>query len=109
MRTTTPLPVPIGVFWLAAAFVLLGGATSAVSHFSYGFESRALPFQPPPVRVSEAYGKLPLHFEVNQGQTGSGVKFLSRGRGDTLFLTGGGGSVRLVGKPAPMYDRRETA
>jgi hypothetical protein len=34
------------------------------------------------------YGKLPLSFEANQGQAGAGVKFLSRGRGVTLFLTG---------------------
>src|SRR5216684_862777 len=109
MRTTTRLTVPITVFCLAAAFVLLGGATSAVSHFSYGFESRALPFQPPHVRVSEAYGKLPLHFEANQGQTDSGVKFLSRGRGYTLFLTGRGEAVMLLGKPAPKHDALEPA
>ena len=109
MRTTTQLTVPISVFCLAAAFVLLGGATSTVSHFSHRFESRALPFQPPHVRVSEAYGKLPLHFEANQGQTDSGVKFLSRGRGYTLFLTGRGEAVMLLGKPAPMYDRLESA
>src|SRR5712692_3740770 len=109
MRTTTRLTVPITVFCLAAAFVLLGGATSAVSHFSYGFESRALPLQPPHVRVSEAYGKLPLHFEANQGQTDSGVKFLSRGRGYTLFLTGRGEAVMLLGKPAPKHDAMESA
>src|SRR5947208_7962193 len=39
------------------------------------------------VTVQEAYGKLPLHFEANQGQTASQVKFLSRGPGYTLFLT----------------------
>jgi hypothetical protein len=38
-------------------------------------------------RVSEAYGKLPLSFEENQGQTDRKVKFLSRGRGYTLLLT----------------------
>jgi hypothetical protein len=35
----------------------------------------------------EAYGKLPLHFEANQGQTDRQVKFLSRGAGYSLFLT----------------------
>ncbi len=109
MRTTTRLTLPITVLCLAAAFVLLGGATSAVSHFSHGFESRALPSQPPQVRVSEAYGKLPLHFEANQGQTDSGVKFLSRGRGYTLFLTGRGEAVMLLGKPAPKHDALEPA
>ena len=39
------------------------------------------------VRVVENYGKLPLSFEANTGQTNLGVKFLSRGRGYTLFLT----------------------
>jgi len=33
------------------------------------------------------YGKLPLTFEANQGQTDGRVKFLSRGAGYTLFLT----------------------
>jgi len=32
-------------------------------------------------RVSESYGKLPLSFEANQGQTDERVKFLSRGPG----------------------------
>jgi hypothetical protein len=34
-----------------------------------------------------AYGKLPLSFEANQGQTDASVKFVSRGRGYALFLT----------------------
>jgi Beta-propeller repeat len=38
-------------------------------------------------RVREAYGKLPLRFEANAGQTASQVKFLSRGSGYTLFLS----------------------
>src|SRR5688572_8713313 len=39
------------------------------------------------LQVQEAYGKLPLSFEANQGQTASQVRFLSRGPGYTLFLT----------------------
>jgi hypothetical protein len=39
-------------------------------------------------RLVESYGKLPLSFEINKGQTNSQVKFLSRGRGYSLFLTG---------------------
>ena len=34
------------------------------------------------------YGKLPLGFEPNKGQSDERVKFLSRGRGYSLFLTG---------------------
>jgi len=39
-------------------------------------------------QVVEAYGHLPLSFEANQGQTDRRVKFLSRGSGYSLFLTG---------------------
>src|SRR6266700_2966108 len=38
-------------------------------------------------RLVEAYGKLPLSFEANQGQFGPKVKFASRNRGYSLFLT----------------------
>ena len=38
--------------------------------------------------VAEDYGNLPLVFEPNLGQTGENVKFVSRGRGYGLFLTG---------------------
>ncbi len=38
-------------------------------------------------KMVEACGKLPLQFEVNEGQTDKPVKFLSRGSGYSLFLT----------------------
>jgi beta-propeller repeat-containing protein len=38
-------------------------------------------------RLVESYGKLPLSFELNQGQTDRRVRFLSRGSGYGLFLT----------------------
>jgi len=37
--------------------------------------------------LAENYGKLPLSFEANQGQSDPQVKFLSKGNGYTLFLT----------------------
>ncbi|HKU76054.1 MAG TPA: hypothetical protein VJR02_19250, partial [Pyrinomonadaceae bacterium] len=37
--------------------------------------------------ATENYGKLPLSFERNQGQSAEAVKFLSRSKGYTLFLT----------------------
>jgi len=39
-------------------------------------------------KVLQNYGQLPISFEPNQGQVDSKVKFLSRGQGYTLFLTG---------------------
>jgi Bacterial Ig-like domain (group 3)/Beta-propeller repeat/Putative Ig domain len=38
-------------------------------------------------RPAEAYGRLPLSFEANDGQTDRRVKFLSHSSGQTLFLT----------------------
>ena len=37
--------------------------------------------------AAAAFGKLPLSFEANQGQTDKQVKFVSRGSGYALFLT----------------------
>ena len=45
------------------------------------------PTSPAEARASEAYGKLPLSFEANKGQSNAQVKFLSRGSGYSLFLT----------------------
>ena len=37
--------------------------------------------------IADGYGKLPLRFEANEGQTDPQVKFLSRGPGYDFFLT----------------------
>lgn len=42
---------------------------------------------PLPTSIHGAYGKLPLTFEENQGQTDARVKYLARGSGYTVFLT----------------------
>ncbi len=39
-------------------------------------------------RMVEGYGRLPLSFEPNRGQSDPSVRFLSHGAGYTLFLTG---------------------
>ena len=38
--------------------------------------------------LDETYGKLPMSFEPNVGQTDASVRFLARGHGYTLFLSG---------------------
>jgi hypothetical protein len=53
-----------------------------------------LAVSPAPKLVAN-YGKLPLSFEANQGQTDPQVKFLSRGPGYGLFLTGNGAMLEL--------------
>src|SRR6267378_2278024 len=49
----------------------------------------------------DSFGRLPLSFEANQGQTDPRVKFLARGQGYTVFLTQGGEAVLTLRKPAP--------
>lgn len=46
-------------------------------------------------RAIETYGKLPLSFEANQGQTDPRVKFMARGSGYTMFLTKDEGVLSL--------------
>src|SRR5947207_9077143 len=41
----------------------------------------------PKQNLINAYGKLPMSFEVNDGQTDKQVRFLSHGAGYGLFLT----------------------
>jgi Beta-propeller repeat/Abnormal spindle-like microcephaly-assoc'd, ASPM-SPD-2-Hydin len=51
-------------------------------------------------KILEEYGKLPLSFEENRGQTDARVKFLSRGSGYTLFLPGDEAVFSLRGSKA---------
>src|SRR5712664_1722876 len=68
-----------------------------------------------PLAAGNTYGKLPLSFEPNQGQTDARVRFLSRASGYTLFVTadeavfaGRDGSVermKLIGaNPKPRFE-----
>ncbi|HUS10580.1 MAG TPA: SBBP repeat-containing protein, partial [Pyrinomonadaceae bacterium] len=63
------------------------------------------PDQRTQVRAKEAYGNLPLSFEINQGQTDSQAKFMSRGAGYNLFLTANE-SVMVLSKPAARKASR---
>jgi hypothetical protein len=61
-------------------------------------------------RLLAAYGKLPLSFELNQGQTDPRVKFLSRGSGYSLFLTSDGAVLTLrKSGPRPQTVSRDAA
>ncbi len=55
--------------------------------------------------VMEAYGKQPLSFEPNTGQTDPQVKFLSRGPGYVLFLTGKEAVLSMQEQPAANSTR----
>src|SRR5881396_2470743 len=78
--------------WILMLAAFLAGAASAIKPVS------AAP------RASEAYGRLPLHFEANQGQTHQDVRFLARGPGYSLYLTAGE-AVLVLTKPNPQAKR----
>ncbi len=59
--------------------------------------------------VNKAYGKLPLSFEANEGQATTQVKFLSRGRGYTLFLTPNEAVITLRQSSPHSESRIKTA
>src|SRR5690349_9603848 len=58
--------------------------------------------QQPDPRGNEAFARLPLAFEVNRGQADSRVRFLSRNRGYTMFLTPDGATLSLNGAALHM-------
>jgi hypothetical protein len=67
-----------------------GVRSADLSLRSVAVRDDSAPGRPPQAaqpRLVEAYGKLPLSFELNRGQSDSRVKFLSRGSGYSLFLT----------------------
>src|SRR5262245_13960102 len=55
-------------------------------------------------RVRETYGKLPMRFEANQGQSGEEAQFLSRGAGYSLFLTPNEAVLRLRIEEGASYS-----
>ena len=75
----------------AGAFLIFGpnererqsGSASSIADFRVG------PVEPTIDKkaLDEAYGKLPMSFEPNVGQTDSSVRFLARGHGYSLFLS----------------------
>jgi hypothetical protein len=62
----------------------IGAATSSAAR-SDATAYAALPQKT--ARAAADYGKLPLRFEANEGQTDARARFLARGPGYTLFLT----------------------
>ncbi len=69
-------------------------------------EQRASP-KPDAKQQLNAYGRVPLSFERNEGQTDGRVAFLSRGIGYTLFLSDGGEAVlALSGAARASGDHR---
>jgi hypothetical protein len=60
-------------------------------------------------KLAENFGRLPLSFEPNRGQTDKRVKFLSRGPGYTMFLTADGAVLKLQGLRGETASSRATS
>jgi hypothetical protein len=77
---------------------MLRSLTSVFSLAAAVFVTTAFAADAPPAtrtKVAETYGRLPLLFERNEGQTDPAVHFLSRGRGYSLYLTPSEAALRL--------------
>ena len=57
-------------------------------------------------QILDAYAKLPLSFEVNRGQSGPDIQFLSRGHGLALFL-GSGEATFLINQKDSRAPHRQ--
>jgi hypothetical protein len=76
----------VGISFLAAVLLGFHGGFQAPMSTPTTRGHSTVPGQTQ-TRLLASYGKLPLSFEVNRGQSDPQVKFLSRGRGYTLFLS----------------------
>src|SRR4030088_2189657 len=80
--------------WTVLFIALVAAAELAIAQVSPGVGTS---YSAP---VNSNYGKLPLTFEANQGQTAQQAKFLARGPGYSVFLTTGGMVLSL--RPATV-------
>ena len=68
---------------------------TSVAGFSFSGQTSPVVGRETKARVRAAYGKLPLSFELNEGQADSRVTFVSRGAGHALSLTPDEVSLKL--------------
>lgn len=66
-----------------------------LSHHRKGVDTSKSEPESAKARLAKNFGKLPLSFEANQGESERQVKFLARGSGYTLFLTANAAVLNL--------------
>ena len=95
------------------------GATDPADHTARpsGDQGERTTSAPPPApvadpaataRIQQGYGRLPMHFEPNQGQSADAVRYLARGAGYSLFLTDTE-AVMVLRKPTASAANRPEA
>ena len=92
-------------FTLAICLLFAGAMGVLTDKKPGGKNAEMAPTKP---RVVANYARLPLFFEANRGQADSNVKFLSRGRGYTLFLTTGEAVLSLREPDGGTQSRSST-
>ena len=91
--------------WKSCVLMLCLCAGYMLQHGQMSFQPRKTGAGVVPAgKPAVSYAKLPLSFEANQGQTDARVKFLSRGPGYTLFLTGDEVALELQGSGVRIQD-----
>jgi hypothetical protein len=91
--------------WKSSVLILCLCAGYMLQHGQLSFQPRKADASVVPAgEPAVSFAKLPLSFEANQGQTDARVKFLSRGPGYTLFLTGDEVALELQDSGSRIQD-----
>lgn len=89
--------------------ILSGGSPLCAEENASSLVQTAVPSSAVPeatkIQAQESYGRLPLAFEINRGQSDRQVRFLARGGKQTLFLTPTEAVLALHGRE----DKAQTA
>ena len=98
----------IALRWLAlaactVALLVIAGRRRPAQPLPAGGSS-APAASPRSVLTAQSLGRLPLHFEANQGQTDARVKFVARTPGGTVFLCGTEAVVSLGNAECRMQN-----
>ncbi len=103
-RIFTPVVCLIAAVVVLGLFFLANAGEAASDTTASPAEGAAPSEQVDKAKIGEAYGKLPMSFVANEGQTDERVKFMSRGKGYSLYLTANEAVLVLIrsqAKPAP--------
>ena len=98
------------LFSIVAVMMVAAGAVAQSVTGQVASRAAARPAESPTAAALMAdYGRLPLSFEANDGQTAPEVKFLARGSGYSLFLTEDAAVLSLTKAGAGVHARRSGA
>ena len=92
---------PAKKLWGIALPLLMLTCCLAYGESGQKAKSAGIPIAVRRAQAARAYGRIPLSFESNQGQTDPSVRFLSHGNGYSLYLTDTGAVLALRGGNSP--------